>query len=134
MASGEPAEEEENIVEGKLGLIFSEAEPFSNTAALNILSQVFQARNMDVVNAPERVRKTWDYLKQFNVQGNAANATALQGALQATPLNDFERACVSNLNPHSAEEAKALLPSLDRLANEEVTDAVERVLEHNLSG
>eukprot|EP00891_Asterochloris_glomerata_P005569 jgi/Astpho2/5569/Aster-x0690 len=89
---------------------------------------------MDVVNAPERVRKTWDYLKQFNVQGNAANATALQGALQATPLNDFERACVSNLNPHSAEEAKALLPSLDRLANEEVTDAVERVLEHNLSG
>ncbi len=34
-------------------------------------------------------------------------------ALQATPLNDFERACVSNLNPHSAEEAKALLPSLD---------------------
>ena len=105
MAVGEPAEEEENIVEGKLGpseqcmssftimlgdlclaltpqfhhTVFSEAEPFSNTAALNILSQVFQARNMDIVNAPERVRKTWDYLKQFNVQGNAANATALQG-------------------------------------------------------
>ena len=59
--------------------VFSEAEPFSNTAALNILSQVFQARNMDIVNAPERVRKTWDYLKQFNVQGNAANASALQG-------------------------------------------------------
>ena len=59
--------------------VFSEAEPFSNTAALNILSQVFQARNMDIVSAPERVRKTWDYLKQFNVQGNAANATALQG-------------------------------------------------------
>ena len=113
MASGEPAEEEENIVEGKLGQseqyllnfsfaimledlclpltpqlhssVFSEAEPFSNTAALNILSQVFQARNMDVVNAPERVRKTWDYLKQFNVQGNAANATALQGCDAGLP-------------------------------------------------
>ena len=49
----------------------------------------------------------------LHITGASEHACLACRALQATPLNDFERACVSNLNPHSAEEAKALLPSLD---------------------
>lgn len=54
--------------------------------------------------------KTLDYTQKFNRYKNRETIAQVRSLLGKKKLHKFELACLANLCPESAEEAKALIP------------------------
>lgn len=59
-------------------IVFLEANALSNTEAKIVLEHHLEARGSTLDTAPERVRKTYEYVSQFNIQQNRPNMDALR--------------------------------------------------------
>lgn len=124
------AQEEENAAELKMPTVFLEANSLSNTEAKLVLEHHLELREIRLEEASERVRKTYEYVSQFNIQQNRPNMDALrQKLLTSYPkLHFFEICVLANLAPGDAEEAKLMVPSLvSKVSEDELTQIVEEV-------
>ncbi|DBA76516.1 TPA: hypothetical protein ACH3X2_008573 [Trebouxia sp. C0005] len=71
-------QEEENAAELKIPIVFLEANSLSNTEAKLVLEHHLESREIRLEEASERVRKTYAYVSQFNIQQNRPNMDALR--------------------------------------------------------
>jgi len=123
-------QEEENAAELKIPTVFLEANSLSNTEAKLVLEHHLESREIRLEEASERVRKTYEYVSQFNIQQNRPNMDALRQKLVSTypKLHFFEICVLANLAPGDVEEAKILVPSLmGKISEDELTQIVEEV-------
>merc|ERR1712176_1094913 len=67
----------------------------------------------DDVELSEVFQKTLDYCKRFSKFKNQDTIVNVRTMLMQKRLHKFELAALANLCPDEAEEAKALIPSLD---------------------
>lgn len=58
--------------------VFLEANALSNTEAKIVLEHHLEARGSTLDAASDRVRKTYEYVSQFNIQQNRPNMDALR--------------------------------------------------------
>lgn len=61
-----------------LNSVFLEANSLSNTEAKLVLEHHLELREIRLEEASERVRKTYEYVSQFNIQQNRPNMDALR--------------------------------------------------------
>lgn len=61
-----------------LHTVFLEANSLSNTEAKLVLEHHLESREIRLEEASERVRKTYEYVSQFNIQQNRPNMDALR--------------------------------------------------------
>ncbi|ETI26237.1 hypothetical protein A1O7_07093 [Cladophialophora yegresii CBS 114405] len=97
---------------------------FANEVTLNlseariVLLKTLDTRqkNNTVVNPTENLEKTKDYLEIFAVFKNLAEAQEVEGIINgyAPSLERFEKSQLGSLVPTCADEAKALIPSLEK--------------------
>mmetsp|Transcript_25148 Transcript_25148/g.63248 ORF Transcript_25148/g.63248 Transcript_25148/m.63248 type:complete len:137 (+) Transcript_25148:54-464(+) len=110
---------DENAAELKLGPEFQDARclMYSEVAILLEFSQDADAE------VPEMVQKTLDYVKRFSRFDSQTAVREARKTLERNQLHQFEVATVGNLCPAEAEEAKALVPSLEgRFADSDIQD------------
>ena len=70
--------------------------------------------------------KTKAYTERFRKFKNKEIISAVRNTLSQKKLHKFELAAISNLCPHSSEEAKSLIPSLEgRLEDDELDGILE---------
>lgn len=62
----------------RLCIVFLEANALSNTEAKIVLEHHLEARGSTLDAASDRVRKTYEYVSQFNIQQNRPNMDALR--------------------------------------------------------
>ncbi|KAJ9615543.1 RNA polymerase B [Cladophialophora chaetospira] len=97
---------------------------FANETTLNlseariVLLKTLQARekNGKVLDSTETLEKTKDYLEIFSVFKDLAEAQQVEGIINAfgIELEKFEKSQLGSLVPTCADEAKALIPSLEK--------------------
>ena len=97
---------------------------FANETTLNlseariVLLKTLQARekNGKVLDSTETLEKTKDYLEIFSVFKDQAEAQQVEGIINAfgIELEKFEKSQLGSLVPTCADEAKALIPSLEK--------------------
>ena len=58
--------------------VFLEANSLSNTEAKLVLEHHLELRGIRLEEASDRVRKTYEYVSQFNIQQNRPNMDALR--------------------------------------------------------
>ncbi|XP_031631991.1 DNA-directed RNA polymerase II subunit Rpb4-like [Contarinia nasturtii] len=107
-------------------LIFPEE--FKNAEAL-MISEVFtlldkrkkenESRDEEL-DLSEVFLKTITYTDLFRKFKNVETMVAVRSLLNQMKLHKFELAVLGNLCPDAPEEAKALIPTLDRFTDEEV--------------
>lgn len=122
--------EEENAAELKLPAVFLEANALSNTEAKIVLEHHLEARGSTLDAASDRVRKTYEYVSQFNIQQNRPNMDALRQKLASSypKLVHFEICVLANLAPGDPEEATLMIPSLvGKVSPEDLAQIVEEV-------
>ncbi|THD22147.1 DNA-directed RNA polymerase II polypeptide [Fasciola gigantica] len=73
--------------------------------------------------------KTLNYAAQFSKFSNRETIESVRALLSQKRLHSFELASVANLLPDTAEEAKALIPSLDcsRFTDEELQQLLDEI-------
>ncbi|XP_003386979.1 PREDICTED: DNA-directed RNA polymerase II subunit RPB4-like [Amphimedon queenslandica] len=75
--------------------------------------------------------KTLDYCQTFSKYNSRETISAIRGALQKHKLHKFEVACLANLAPADADEAKTLLPSLQgRFDDLELNELLDDIRTH----
>ena len=68
----------ETLTSYRLYSVFLEANSLSNTEAKLVLEHHLELREIRLEEASERVRKTYEYVSQFNIQQNRPNMDALR--------------------------------------------------------
>merc|ERR1712061_586124 len=72
--------------------------------------------------------KTPEYTQRFARFKNPETVKAVRETLQQKSLHKFESACLANLCPETAEEARALIPSLEgRFEDEELQEILDDI-------
>ncbi|KAK7093378.1 DNA-directed RNA polymerase II subunit RPB4-like [Littorina saxatilis] len=72
--------------------------------------------------------KTLNYCQRFSKFKNRETMTAVRNDLQQKKFHKFELAALANLCPETAEEAKALIPSLEgRYEDEELQQILDDI-------
>eukprot|EP01053_Blabericola_migrator_P005389 Blabericola_migrator_1__5388@NODE_275_length_10491_cov_112_748561_g228_i0_p6_GENE_NODE_275_length_10491_cov_112_748561_g228_i0NODE_275_length_10491_cov_112_748561_g228_i0_p6_ORF_typecomplete_len136_score23_54RNA_pol_Rpb4/PF03874_16/1_3e20Hemolysin_N/PF12563_8/0_022_NODE_275_length_10491_cov_112_748561_g228_i050875494 len=86
-----------------------------------ILSDQMKLNNVRNTVSQGLIKKSHDYAVRFAQITNRQAIFDLRSALESHQfLEEFEMASLVNLIPRSAEEAKAIIPSLNRLSDEKV--------------
>ncbi|CAK0761774.1 hypothetical protein CVIRNUC_002892 [Coccomyxa viridis] len=108
-------EQEENAAEGRFTEVFQRAKALTNVEVANILSKLTQAKKQDDPSYQPNpmLVKTQEYASRFSTTKSEAANNQMRTILEVGGLSSFEAACMVNLLPESAEEAKSLIPSLD---------------------
>lgn len=117
--------------------VFSRAAVISNSEVLTML-QEYQKQRREQNPAfvmPPLVQKTFEYVQKFKCSDNPAAMATLRQLCEQNGLRGYEWGLVANLIPETAEEAIALMPSLqddpDEPPEEQrhyTTEDVERIL------
>jgi len=111
--------EAENAEELRLGPIFdgNNVQALSNSEALYVLREVEMTRKAGEPNfvPTPLVQQTKQYLERFNSVKNKEATNAMRRAMHEADLRQFEICSIINLMPGTAEEAKALIPSIETM-------------------
>ncbi|XP_025031125.1 DNA-directed RNA polymerase II subunit RPB4 isoform X2 [Python bivittatus] len=76
----------------------------------------------------ELFMKTLNYTGRFSRFKNRETIASVRSLLLQKKLHKFELACLANLGPETAEEAKALIPSLEgRFEDEELQQILDDI-------
>lgn len=106
----------EDIV-NKLGSEFSTAN-FLSIPEVALLLKYFKEQGQ--TGGPHsHFEKIYQYVKRFNRFPSNEIATQIRNMLQENNFSEIEIALLMNLCPSTAEEAKSLIPDLDRFDREE---------------
>ncbi|VDQ15821.1 unnamed protein product [Trichobilharzia regenti] len=73
--------------------------------------------------------KTLNYVTQFSKFNNRETIESVRNLLSQKRFHNFELAALANLLPDTAEESKALIPSLDspRFTEEELQQLLDEI-------
>ncbi|XP_031571865.1 DNA-directed RNA polymerase II subunit RPB4-like [Actinia tenebrosa] len=75
--------------------------------------------------------KTLNYTQKFSRYKNRETIAQVRSLLGKKKLHKFELACLANLCPETAEEAKALIPSLEgRFDDEDLKQLLDDIQTH----
>jgi len=107
---------DEDIENLKLGKDFNNASTLS-IAEIDLILQV--KTNESSYKTNPIFEKTYDYVKRFNQFSKKEEVMQIRSVFENSKLTDFECSALWNLCPENVEEAKALIPSLKRLENDE---------------
>lgn len=82
----------------------------------------FKFRLFDTQEAelPAVFLKTHIYCQRFSAFKNADTIQSVRSTLSSKGLHDYELTSLANLQPETTEEAKALIPSMERFSGEEL--------------
>ncbi|XP_065061420.1 DNA-directed RNA polymerase II subunit RPB4-like [Rhopilema esculentum] len=76
----------------------------------------------------EVFRKTYEYTQKFSRYKNRETIAQVRGLLSKKKLHKFELSCLANTCPETAEEARALIPSLEgRFDDKELQDVLDEI-------
>eukprot|EP00918_Siedleckia_nematoides_P092903 GHVU01203894.1.p1 GENE.GHVU01203894.1~~GHVU01203894.1.p1 ORF type:complete len:156 (+),score=34.75 GHVU01203894.1:47-469(+) len=109
----EPAEEDASE------LIFAKEFENAETLLISEVQMLLEHRKQQNENAEEEQEmsevfmKTLNYTQRFSKFKNRETIAAVRSLLMQKKLHKFELAALANLCPESADEAKALVPSLE---------------------
>ena len=78
----------------------------------------------------EIFNKSREYVMRFQRFKSKEAAEAVKARLTSQGMTSFEVGCFCNLVPESAEEAKAIIPTLARFENEELSALIEDVYQY----
>ncbi|RZC49219.1 hypothetical protein C5167_017648 [Papaver somniferum] len=109
-------QEEENAAELKIGEEFLKAKCLMNCEVALILDRKFdqlQAMSSDPMSQVSQVfEKSQQYVKRFSRYKNADAVRQVREILSRYQLAEFELCVLGNLCPETADEAKAMVPSI----------------------
>ncbi|XP_002733236.1 DNA-directed RNA polymerase II subunit RPB4-like [Saccoglossus kowalevskii] len=133
MATNMPVDlqhEEEDASELKFPKEFEQAETLLNSE-VHMLLEHRKAQNESAEEEQELSEvfmKTLNYTQRFSRFKNRETITEVRSLLMQKKLHKFELSSISNLCPESAEEAKALIPSLEgRFEDEELQEILDNI-------
>ncbi|KAL7409683.1 HRDC-like protein [Mrakia frigida] len=115
------APEQEDAAELKLGDEFNDVGCLLNAEVQYLLART--SNGGPTVNDSAVYRKTWEHVQSYSsgtVEQTLTDVQNIRSILDRTEglFKPFEIAQIGNLAPGSAEEAKALIPSLNRVDDE----------------
>ncbi|KAI3978442.1 hypothetical protein MKX01_015617 [Papaver californicum] len=109
-------QEEENAAELKIGEEFLKAKCLMNCEVALILDRKYdqlQAMSSDPMSQVSQVfEKSQQYVKRFSRYKNADAVRQVREILSRYQLAEFELCVLGNLCPETADEAKAMVPSI----------------------
>eukprot|EP01054_Gregarina_sp_Poly1_P003235 Gregarina_sp_Poly_1__3234@NODE_1920_length_3080_cov_105_681713_g1238_i0_p4_GENE_NODE_1920_length_3080_cov_105_681713_g1238_i0NODE_1920_length_3080_cov_105_681713_g1238_i0_p4_ORF_typecomplete_len135_score19_23RNA_pol_Rpb4/PF03874_16/1_5e21_NODE_1920_length_3080_cov_105_681713_g1238_i022292633 len=98
-----------------------------------ILSDQMKLNNARNAVSQGLIKKSYEYAVKFAQISNRQAIFDLRSALEAHQvLEEFEMASLVNLVPRSAEEAKAIIPSLNRLTDDKVNRVLNDIEKYKL--
>eukprot|EP01057_Protomagalhaensia_wolfi_P000394 Protomagalhaensia_wolfi_Nauph_80__393@NODE_1218_length_1652_cov_66_976441_g937_i0_p2_GENE_NODE_1218_length_1652_cov_66_976441_g937_i0NODE_1218_length_1652_cov_66_976441_g937_i0_p2_ORF_typecomplete_len138_score27_55RNA_pol_Rpb4/PF03874_16/2_7e20_NODE_1218_length_1652_cov_66_976441_g937_i011341547 len=98
-----------------------------------ILSDQMKLSNVRNSVSQGLIKKSYEYAVRFAQISNRQAIFDLRSALEAHQfLEEFEMASLVNLVPRSAEEAKAVIPSLNRLPDDKVNRVLSDIEKYKL--
>ncbi|XP_057305068.1 DNA-directed RNA polymerase II subunit RPB4-like [Hydractinia symbiolongicarpus] len=125
--------EEEDATELQFPKEFEAAETLLNSEVFMLLEhRKAQNENADDDQEMSDVfMKTLNYTQRFSRFKNRETIAQVRGLLSKKKLHKFELACIANLCPETAEEAKTLIPSLEgRFDDEELQQILDEIKTH----
>ncbi|KAL5490862.1 hypothetical protein EMCRGX_G016054 [Ephydatia muelleri] len=127
------AEVEEDANELRFGKDFDNADALLVSEVKMLLEhrKTQQESQDDDTELSEVFTKTLEYCQTFSKYNSRETISAVRGTLQKQQLHKFELACLANLAPTTAEEAKTLFPSLEgRFDDVELTELLDDIRTH----
>ncbi|XP_047138146.1 DNA-directed RNA polymerase II subunit RPB4 [Hydra vulgaris] len=125
--------EEEDATELQFPKEFESAETLLNSEVFMLLEHR-KAQNESVDDEQEMsdvFMKTLNYTQRFSRFKNRETIAQVRGLLSKKKLHKFELACIANLCPENAEEARTLIPSLEgRFVEEELQQILDEIKTH----
>ncbi|MCL7032225.1 hypothetical protein MKW94_005504 [Papaver nudicaule] len=125
-------QEEENAAELKIGEEFLKAKCLMNCEVALILDRKYdqlQAMSGDPMGRVSQVfDKSHQYVKRFSRYKNADAVGQVREVLSRYRLAEFELCVLGNLCPETAEEAKAVVPSITTKERGCTDENIEKVL------
>ncbi|GAA98764.1 uncharacterized protein L969DRAFT_49717 [Mixia osmundae IAM 14324] len=121
-------EEGEDVAQLKLGKEFEKASCLMiNEVKMLIDNQGEDAKRVSREPGQLNVtKKMWEYVERFSPGLEPSDIARLRSALLRESLADFEACSLANLRPKTVEEAKAILPSIQREAVRDGEPPVQR--------
>ncbi|PAA79027.1 hypothetical protein BOX15_Mlig024392g2, partial [Macrostomum lignano] len=119
---------EEDASELRFPLEFDKAQTLTVSEVRQILEKRKAANEQreEELEPSEVETKTLNYCQRFAKFNNEETISAVRDLLQGKKLHNFELAAIANLCPETAEEAKALIPSLaGRFEDEDLNQILE---------
>eukprot|EP01113_Clastostelium_recurvatum_P034003 TRINITY_DN4560_c0_g1_i2.p1 TRINITY_DN4560_c0_g1~~TRINITY_DN4560_c0_g1_i2.p1 ORF type:complete len:142 (+),score=19.14 TRINITY_DN4560_c0_g1_i2:46-471(+) len=110
--------DEEDVAQLRLGDDFGAAQCLLSSE-VQILLQHRKDREHGVDVSPV-FSKTLGYVDRFSRFKNKTALKQVRGMLSRQGLAEYEAAAIGNLLPETAEEAKALIPSLQRMTDDDL--------------
>ncbi|XP_047076204.1 DNA-directed RNA polymerase II subunit 4-like [Lolium rigidum] len=131
--SGEPREEEENAAELKIGEEFLKAKCLMNCEVAIILEHKYeQLQHMSSDGGADQVSQVFEksqgYVKRFSRYKNPDAVRQVRETLSRYSLHEFELCTLGNLCPDTADEARALVPSLVPGGRFQGDDRIDKML------
>ncbi|PAV20157.1 RNA polymerase II [Pyrrhoderma noxium] len=102
---------------------------FNNAGCLLISEVRYLLENRDK-DAPDTIvyNKTLEYVKQFAKFTTTDSASAVRETLRREPaLTQFETAQIANLCPVDSEEAKSIIPSLQKIDDDRLQALLDEI-------
>lgn len=127
---GQEEEVEEDASELKFPKEFEHAETLLNSEVRMLLEHRKQQNESqeEEQELSEVFMKTLNYTERFSRFKNRETISDVRGLLQKYQLHKFELSSLANLCPENAEEAKALIPSLEgRFEDEELQEILDNI-------
>ncbi|KAI3925025.1 hypothetical protein MKW92_035471 [Papaver armeniacum] len=125
-------QEEENAAELKIGEEFLKAKCLMNCEVALILDRKFdqlQAMSSDPMSQVSQVfEKSQQYVKRFSRYKNADAVRQVREILSRYQLAEFELCVLGNLCPETADEAKAMVPSITTKERGCTDENIEKML------
>ena len=122
-------EHDEDADKLKLGPDFNNANTLLNAEVALILEHKLNASQANGVQPKSIFLKSYEYVNRVKRFKNKEGVTQVRQDLERHALQEFEVAQLGNLLPDSADEAKALIPSLVEasITNEQLSEAPEQL-------
>ena len=123
----------EDATTGSLGTVFNNARTLINDEVSLLLENLATHSIHGVARGgvgKEIFNKSREYVMRFQRFKSKEAAEAVKARLTSQGMTSFEVGCFCNLVPESAEEAKAIIPTLARFENEELSALIEDVYQY----
>ncbi|XP_071840294.1 DNA-directed RNA polymerase II subunit RPB4-like [Apostichopus japonicus] len=123
-------QQEEDATELKFPKEFENAETLLNSEVKMLLEHRKQQNESqeEEQELSEVFMKTLNYTERFSRFKNRETIADVRALLQQQDLHKFELASLANLCPESAEEAKALIPSLEaKFEDKDLQDILDNI-------
>ncbi|XP_028394234.1 DNA-directed RNA polymerase II subunit RPB4-like [Dendronephthya gigantea] len=125
---------EEDATELQFPKEFENAETLLNSEVFMLLEHrkaQSEGAEQDEQELSDVFMKTLEYTQKFSRYKNRETIASVRSLLGKKKLHKFELACLANLCPETAEEAKSLIPSLEgRFEDDDLQQLLDDIQTH----